>query len=329
MISIIQDSIANLPRSQGTVFQIAWLASKSSFVIAMAKDTEEFRREVEDVLETLQSLKMIKVNQEVVYFMDFGLEYPGTRFCKSTDCGGCQYIVPFSSDSIRLWDDTVKQVQVQADCQTKCIVYAILCEKCGLVYVGKTDGPLWHRLRDHLEKPHACNLHFQKCGKESLRIFVLQRGQHPAELPILELKWQIALGSFWPHGLNFDWKFSWIDDRCQHPIIIDPDSEIDGKLLKAGTMLAVSDGANIPTLIGSRPATVIGNHLVHVKGNTLGDVCGANIGYKIQQACQFQNEVVVFTNLDKIIQQDVKENPPKRAREKNGHLGDYRWLALG
>ena len=87
--------------------------------------------------------------------------------------------------------------------------------------------------------------------------------------------------------------------------------------------------ANIPTLIGSRPATVIGNHLVHVKGNTLGDVCGANIGYKIQQACRFQNEVVIFTNLDKIIQQDVKENPPKRAREKNGHLGDYRWLALG
>ena len=313
IFSLLLDNLACLPQSQGTAFQIAWLASRSSFMRPnVVVDDEEFLVEVHRTLVVLTQYNLAKCIGDTFFFMDFQEDYVGTKFCTRTNCQCCLCINPFGNSTVTLPDGTTLYLDVQADCESTCLSYLITCERCKTIYVGKTDKELWKRFAAHLcQSRGPCGLHPGHCKDQSFRIQVLQCGQDALELPVVELKWQMTLGSFWPIGLCHDSGYMWFDLRCRNP---HPNK---GKIFTPGTITKLSKAESLVEFVGSLPATVIGRPIDGANFTSFKAANVQDLEYCIQKAIRNEKKTIIFNNLQEIIHLDVKENPPVKFHYKN------------
>ena len=156
-----------------------------------------------------------------------------------------------------------------------------------------------------------CKIHSEHCKDQSFRIQVLQCGQDALELPVVELKWQMTLGSFWPIGLCHDSGYMWFDLRCRNP---HPNK---GKIFTPGTITKLSKAESLVEIVGSLPATVIGRPINGANFTSFKAANARDLEYCIQKAIRNEKKTIIFNNLQEIIHLDVKENPPVKFHYKN------------
>jgi len=103
-----------------------------------------------------------------------------------------------------------QEINQRFDCHSECIIYAIICAKCKLVYIGETEKKLHERFRRHLNnlKQDKCNgqvvEHFTSVhSKEDMQVTVLEYApKNKHERQELEASLIAKLGTRIPYGLN-------------------------------------------------------------------------------------------------------------------------------
>lgn len=136
---------------------------------------------------------------------------PGTARCGARDCGTCRFTMltreihgPRGS----------YQILDQFTCATKCVIYAITCVRCELVYVGHTARTLRARFGEHMQLVKSVmekdktelTKHFKTIhSKMDMRVTVLQTAPHDKnQRERLEKDIIRRLGTMFPDGLNVD-----------------------------------------------------------------------------------------------------------------------------
>lgn len=72
-------------------------------------------------------------------------------------CGGCKYCqYRNTTKNLRLPNGDGYRPKHYANCQTKGVVYLLLCQ-CSSYYVGKTIQPFWKRAYRHILSMKSCN----------------------------------------------------------------------------------------------------------------------------------------------------------------------------
>ena len=114
-----------------------------------------------------------------------------------------------------------------ATCQTKCLIYALSCPVCGILYVGETKQPLATRIGQHrrniekgLEDSHLVNHFHKEHGNIVIpQVRILETTPEPNQTNTIitekqankisdtirkaaETKWILALNTAFPWGLN-------------------------------------------------------------------------------------------------------------------------------
>lgn len=96
-------------------------------------------------------------------------------------------------------------------CLSTCIVYAIICRKCGKIYIGQTKNTLHQRRLQHhnhivnqrVEKPVANHFNDTNHNVTDITIMSLDdSARYLNDRLRLEEAWIRKLGSYQPMGLN-------------------------------------------------------------------------------------------------------------------------------
>ena len=115
----------------------------------------------------------------------------------------------------------------KATCRSKNVIYCLSCKHCGMQYVGmtndfrirmnihKSDFRLYSGNKDHSKYTTTCKLydHLLEHNQTDFNVMILEHVPVPyitrgnvkdimwSKLEALEIKWQIRLNVYWPHGL--------------------------------------------------------------------------------------------------------------------------------
>ena len=147
-----------------------------------------------------------------------GVQNVGTKPCGHGRCQTCDHT---SSDSI-IKSNTGSEfvIRDQFNCATSCIIYAISCDVCNILYIGETCRQLNRRMGEHIrnirKKIHlqrkfandddiGVSEHFNTSGHDisHMRTRVLMRAPYDtSSRKTLEKKIIFKLNSMKPHGLN-------------------------------------------------------------------------------------------------------------------------------
>ena len=134
----------------------------------------------------------------------------GTFRCDRSRCNTCRH-----TNSSTFIDTPGGRLKFKARCTcvSKNVVYAIICSRCHMIYIGQTDRRLGDRFREHLlsTKVRGPNLpvgrHFASSGHttENMRVSVIRAGLSDArDRRIFEAKMIIKHDTLHPNGLNMD-----------------------------------------------------------------------------------------------------------------------------
>ena len=160
------------------------------------------------------SKKLIAVDPINPYkFVITSASQQDTKPCNNSRCSTCTYV----STATVVVSYAAKQPFVpytaeECNCKTKNVIYVILCELCGIHYVGQTSRSIGTRFREHRRdvknniKDSFLVKHFHKPGHSELdmRFMVLEKvnSNNTQELLDREDFWIKSLGTAHPFGLN-------------------------------------------------------------------------------------------------------------------------------
>ena len=130
--------------------------------------------------------------------------------CGHPRCKCCQHVTDTDSIYVPHVNYTI-QVDCNMDCNSHNIVYLIVCDRCGKIYVGETKNKLKERLNKHrsdiaLRRPSPVSQHFASAGHTiaHLRIFPLEKIAASDDIlrRARESYWINKLNTRYPSGLN-------------------------------------------------------------------------------------------------------------------------------
>jgi len=127
--------------------------------------------------------------------------------CQHPRCKCCSHI-----PDINLYKMYNIPLNTNMDCNSKDLIYLIICSKCKKKYVGETTRKLKDRLNNHtsdirLKKNTTISIHFNSYlhtlhHLQIISIQLLSSNQHTQRHEI-EKYWINRLHTFYPYGLNF------------------------------------------------------------------------------------------------------------------------------
>ena len=132
---------------------------------------------------------------------------PGTRPCERRNCQTCKHTLVTSN--ITCPKMTLK-VNGSFTCNSRGVVYAIVCTKCQLVYIGNTGRSLKTRLQEHLrdirnQELKPVSIHFNSKhhrGATDLSISAIQHCNDKNTRLHIENKLIFMSGTMYPYGIN-------------------------------------------------------------------------------------------------------------------------------
>lgn len=136
---------------------------------------------------------------------------PGTFPCNVKKCLTCKHVAAVQEIKGKKGK---RRIHHRFDCRSKCVIYAIFCAKCNIIYIGETKRMLRERFREHLYglthgiptevTEHFTNVH----SREDMRVTALQHApSNVDQRRELEARIIYHLGTVAPDGLNTDFEF--------------------------------------------------------------------------------------------------------------------------
>ncbi|GFR78313.1 hypothetical protein ElyMa_003991800 [Elysia marginata] len=133
---------------------------------------------------------------------------PGTRPCNRPGCKTC----PFVSRSHEVHaPNGVFKAEGSFTCSSRNLIYAIICKRCGMVYIGETGRTLADRFSEHLRDvkkrgKKAVSLHFNSpdhhgCADMEVLGFRSCRGRNKSRVDC-EQRLISKMGTLAPRGMN-------------------------------------------------------------------------------------------------------------------------------
>ena len=136
-------------------------------------------------------------------------EIPGTFTCVRNRCKTCEHV---SNEAVVSGPMSSFDVRRSFTCTSKCVIYAITCLKCGLLYIGETSQLLGTRFRQHVgdvtrkrcDKSDVAT-HFNNCcagdiNQMSIRGLIYV--QDATQRKVQEAKLIKRLGTLLPFGMD-------------------------------------------------------------------------------------------------------------------------------
>ena len=105
-------------------------------------------------------------------------------------------------------------------CESSELIYAIVCEKCGEIYVGETERKLKERFREHrhsvirnsIGKEVASHFNQSNHSVDDMRVLGLKHVSGQITRRIEEQRIIAMLGCVLGHGMNVDFNFQQLLD---------------------------------------------------------------------------------------------------------------------
>lgn len=136
-----------------------------------------------------------------------------SRPCMRLSCNTCENIV--ITDSITSLHNGKKfKIKGNNTCQSRNVVYAIMCPICSKLYIGETGRTASERLRDHKynirnrrrDLPVASHFLDHDLQERDLLCIILDNTPSDKNVRLrLEEAWIRVLDSITPHGMNLKW----------------------------------------------------------------------------------------------------------------------------
>jgi hypothetical protein len=131
----------------------------------------------------------------------------GTKPCGRRNCQTCKHTLVTSTI---ICPKMTLKVNGSFTCNSRGVVYAIVCTRCQLVYIGNTGRSLKARLHEHLRDIHnralkPVPIHFNSDnhkGATDLRITAIQHCNDTNTRLHIENKLIFSSGTMHPNGIN-------------------------------------------------------------------------------------------------------------------------------
>ena len=145
--------------------------------------------------------------KEILHHTEVPVELPGTLPCGRSRCLTCAHVL--NTSSISGPKDTF-YIRESFLCTSTNVVYAIVCNKCSMLYIGETKRRLADRFREHLrairihDGTSEVGLHFSSGGHSMDDAVVTALKQFRSDLPRKTFETFLIrkLGTVDPHGIN-------------------------------------------------------------------------------------------------------------------------------
>ena len=176
-------------------------------------------------------MRMFKKNPRIVYRWDRNLKdilvrsrllpiptpvSVGTKKCSRPRCKTCPFVIQTPSISFPKGSFQIKETFT---CESRNLIYAIICKRCEMKYIGETGRLLAERFRDHLRYIHKKELkpvplHFNSPnhrGADDISVTAIKSCTGDQALRFsLENRLIHGLGVLSPAGLNVQHAFVWL-----------------------------------------------------------------------------------------------------------------------
>lgn len=112
--------------------------------------------------------------------------------CKTPRCGTCPIIIECSTYVFK--NGLHFTVKANMNCKSKCVIYAIICSRCGDFYIGQTSNELRTRMTVHRQQTKTdslrnlnVNKHIHDCAGDQFNVIPLYQ-LHSSDTVLLENK---------------------------------------------------------------------------------------------------------------------------------------------
>jgi hypothetical protein len=163
------------------------------------------------------------LSDTLVRAKDPQLEAPGTSPCKRPRCKTCPFVL--HTEAITNHAGVKHFITSSFTCTSKHLIYAIVCMRCGALYIGETKTPLSVRFSDHCRsvknnvtnKPVAVHFNSTNHTISDMKVTAIlsTSGSSDSERHRAEQLLIAKLSTLKPHGINvkFDiFKCDWLLD---------------------------------------------------------------------------------------------------------------------
>eukprot|EP00079_Xenopus_tropicalis_P034390 XP_017948161.1 PREDICTED: uncharacterized protein LOC108646244 [Xenopus tropicalis] len=144
----------------------------------------------------------------------------GMYRCGSRQCITCNFVLKTQSFTSFMTNKTYK-INHYINCNTKNVIYLLMCTKCNKQYIGQTSRKLKDRIREHIlniTNEHSKTTvakHFAECSNRSLSCLSvigidkvlpnIRGGDITQALTKKETKWVFYMQTRQPNGLNYEY----------------------------------------------------------------------------------------------------------------------------
>lgn len=117
---------------------------------------------------------------------------PSVSKCRTPRCGTCPMIIECST---YMFKNGLKfTVKANMNCKSKCVIYALICSKCGDFYIGQTSNELRIRMTVHRQQTKTdslrnlyVNKHIHDCASDQFNVLPIYQ-LHSSDTVLLERK---------------------------------------------------------------------------------------------------------------------------------------------
>lgn len=183
------DFLSHLPRQTQHIFIV--IKNKCN---ELMQSSDRMRKIFENhtILQSRRQPKNLKQMLTCSKFNNSNDADPVVSKCKTPRCGTCPIIIECSSYVFK--NGLHFTVKANMNCKSKCVIYAIICSRCGDFYIGQTSNELRTRMTVHRQQTKTdslrnlnVNKHVHDCAGDHFNVIPLYQ-LHSSDTVLLENK---------------------------------------------------------------------------------------------------------------------------------------------